>query len=102
MLTASADSRTEVCSTHCASPYFTTAAFLPLLAAAKDHDFPEPGNVIQIASLSGITRTSQRGQMAYNTSKAGTIHLALMQSTEFARRGLGIRVVRPLSQSQAD
>ncbi|TXT06400.1 uncharacterized protein COLE_05731 [Cutaneotrichosporon oleaginosum] len=83
---------TEVCSTHCASPYFTTAAFLPLLAAAKDHGFAEPGNVIQIASLSGITRTSQRGQMPYNVSKAGTIHLALMQSTEFARRGLGIRV----------
>lgn len=30
--------------------------------------------------------------MGYNVSKAGTIHLSLMQSTEFARRGLGIRV----------
>ncbi|KAL1408334.1 hypothetical protein Q8F55_005142 [Vanrija albida] len=77
---------------HVSSPFFMTAAFLPLLAAAKDAGFPEPGSVINIASLSGLTRTSQRGQFNYNASKAATIHLSLMQATEFARRGLGIRV----------
>lgn len=78
--------------THVTAVHFMTAAFLPLLAAATDHGFPEPGNIVNIASLSGITRTSQRGQFNYNASKAATIHLSLMHATEFARRGLGIRV----------
>ncbi|RSH79180.1 uncharacterized protein EHS24_001219 [Apiotrichum porosum] len=78
--------------THVTAVHFMTAAFLPLLAAATDHGFPEPGNIVNIASLSGITRTSQRGQFNYNASKAATIHLSLMHATEFSRRGLGIRV----------
>ena len=83
----------QVYDTHVTSVYFTTAAFLPLLTAAKSvGGWAEPGTVVNIASLSGITRTSQRGQFGYNASKAATIHLSLMQATEFARRGLGIRV----------
>lgn len=42
--------------------------------------------------MSGITKTSQRGQFAYNASKAATILLSKMQATEFARRDLGVRV----------
>lgn len=52
------------------SYYFTTFAFLPLLAAAKTvGGAPEPGNVLNISSMSGITKTSQRGQINYNASK---------------------------------
>ncbi|KAG9010524.1 hypothetical protein FRB94_010290 [Tulasnella sp. JGI-2019a] len=76
-----------------ASYYFTTFALLPFLAAAKTvAGHSEPGNVVNIASMSGITRTSQRGQFSYNTSKAATISLSTQLATEFARRGLGIRV----------
>lgn len=85
--------RGKVYDIHTTSVYFTTAAFLPLLAASQSvGGYAEPGNVVNIASLSGITRTSQRGQFNYNASKAATIHLTLMQATEFARRGLGVRV----------
>lgn len=53
-----------------ASYYFTTWAFVPLLCAAKtEGGAKEVGNVLNIASISGITRTSQRGQMSYNASK---------------------------------
>ncbi len=74
-----------------ASYFFTTMALLPLLDAAKAR-FPEPGNVINVSSMSGITKTSQRGQFNYNASKAATILLSHMLATEMARRGLGIRV----------
>ena len=53
------------------SYHFATFAFLPLLAAAKTvGQYPEPGNVVNMASLSGMTRTSQRGQFNYNSSKS--------------------------------
>jgi NAD(P)-dependent dehydrogenase (short-subunit alcohol dehydrogenase family) len=78
---------------NCASYYFTSFAFLPLLAAAKTvGNYPEPGNIINIASVSGITYTSQRGQFNYNASKAGTISLSKQLACEFARRDLGVRV----------
>ncbi|TYJ56365.1 hypothetical protein B9479_002913 [Cryptococcus floricola] len=76
-----------------ASYYFTTFAFLPLLdAAQKVGKFPEPGNVLNLSSVSGICKTSQRGQFSYNSNKAATISLSHQLATEFARRGLGIRV----------
>ncbi|ODO07226.1 short-chain dehydrogenase [Cryptococcus wingfieldii CBS 7118] len=76
-----------------ASYYFTTFAFLPLLdAAQKVGKYSEPGNVLNISSVSGITKTSQRGQFSYNSNKAATISLSHQLATEFARRGLGIRV----------
>jgi NAD(P)-dependent dehydrogenase (short-subunit alcohol dehydrogenase family) len=78
---------------NCASYYFTSFAFLPLLAAAKTvGNYPEPGNIINIGSVSGITYTSQRGQFNYNASKAGTISLTKQLACEFARRNLGVRV----------
>ncbi len=53
-----------------ASYYFTTFALLPLLAAAKTvGGYPEPGNVINIASMSGVTKISQGGQFNYNAGK---------------------------------
>lgn len=53
-----------------ASYYFTTWAFVPLLCAAKTvGGAKEVGNVLNVASISGITVTSQRGQMSYNASK---------------------------------
>lgn len=76
-----------------ASYHFTSFALLPLLAAAKSvGGFAEPGNIINLSSMSGITKTSQRGQFNYNASKAATISLSHQLATEFARRNLGIRV----------
>ncbi|KAL1408336.1 hypothetical protein Q8F55_005144 [Vanrija albida] len=76
-----------------ASYYFTSFAFLPLLAAAKSKGgFGEPGNIINISSMSGVTITSQRGQFNYNASKAATLSLSHQLATEFARAGFGIRV----------
>jgi NAD(P)-dependent dehydrogenase (short-subunit alcohol dehydrogenase family) len=78
---------------NCASYYFTSFAFLPLLAAAKtvgNHE--EPGNIINISSISAITYTSQGGQFNYHSSKAAALSLSKQLACEFARRDLGIRV----------
>ena len=75
------------------SYYFTASAFLPLLAKAQTlGGAPEPGNIINIASISGICLTSQRGQFSYNSSKAATRQLTQMLSTELTRRGVLVRV----------
>ncbi|KAL7423818.1 hypothetical protein Q5752_001402 [Cryptotrichosporon argae] len=79
-------------SINAASYYFTSWAFLPLLTAAKSHGFPEPGNVVNIASMSGITQTSQRGQFNYNAAKAATRMISKMLATEWARLDFGVRV----------
>ncbi|KAG7530910.1 hypothetical protein FFLO_04733 [Filobasidium floriforme] len=76
-----------------ASYFFTSFAFLPLLAKAKtEGGAVEPGNILNISSMSGITKTSQRGQFNYNAGKAATISLSHQLATEFARRDLGVRV----------
>lgn len=42
-----------------ASYHFNTLAFLPFLAAAKTvGQFPEPGNVINVSSIGGISPSS--------------------------------------------
>lgn len=85
--------RNETYSINVTSVHFTTFALLPLLAAAKDvGGASEPGNVINISSISGLTHTAQGGQFSYNSSKGAVAHISRMMATEFARRGLGIRV----------
>jgi len=76
-----------------AAYFYSSVAFLPLLAAAKTvGGFPEPGNIVNIGSMSGLTTTSQRGQFEYNASKAATHSLSRQLANDFARRGLGVRV----------
>lgn len=57
---------TSIYSINVAAIYFVSVAFIPLLCAARDHGYPEAGNVLNISSLSGITKTSQNGQYSYN------------------------------------
>ena len=84
------DHWTSVYKVNVASYFFTSAAFLPLLCAATEHGFSEPGNIINISSISGITKTSQNGQFSYNASKAGTISLTEQLAVDF--KGLEVRV----------
>ena len=85
--------RNDTYTINTSSYYFTAFAFLPLLSAAKTKaGYPEPGNIVNLSSMSGITVTSQRGQFNYNAGKAATLSLSKMLAAEFARRNLGVRV----------
>lgn len=77
---------------NCTQVYFVTAAFLPLLARAATTGGRAPGNVINMASISGLTKWSQNGQYAYNCSKAACIHLTRMMACELSCEGVAIRV----------
>lgn len=73
------------------SVYFTTVAFLPLLAAApKEHT----SSVIVISSMSGLMRHAQ-GHFAYNAAKGATAHLSKLMSREFSRTGVRVNSIAP-------
>ncbi|GAB7358925.1 hypothetical protein MBLNU230_g5002t1 [Neophaeotheca triangularis] len=75
-----------------ASYYFTSAAFLPLLVAARDCGYEQAGSILNISSISGITKESQNGQFSYNAAKAATISLTNQLAVDFKRPGLEVRV----------
>lgn len=56
------DDWTSIYKVNVASVYFTSIAFLPLLCAARDCGYAEAGSIINISSISGITKESQWGQ----------------------------------------
>ena len=60
------DDWTSIYKVNVASIYFTSIAFLPLLCAARDHGYQEAGSIINISSISGLTKTSQNGQFRYD------------------------------------
>ncbi|KAK5112348.1 hypothetical protein LTR62_004311 [Meristemomyces frigidus] len=86
------DDWTSIYKVNVASYYFTSVAFLPLLTAARDHGYSEAGNILNISSISGITKESQNGQFSYNASKAGTISLTEQLAVDFKRPDIEVRV----------
>lgn len=78
--------------------YYVSSKFLPLLVAANGADPMHKNrkdfhpNIINICSISGITKTTQGGQFAYNSSKAATIQLNRLLATEFSRENVCVRV----------
>jgi len=81
----------DVYRTNVTGYFFTTAAFIPLLSAASKSPSSHTGSVINISSMSGITRTSQH-HFKYNVSKAATIHLTTLLAQELRRKAVKVRV----------
>jgi len=61
----------ETFKTNLTAQFFTTAAFLPLLAKGGEATPGYSSSVVNIASISGVMKGSSNGQFAYATSKAG-------------------------------
>ncbi|EWC45657.1 hypothetical protein DRE_05218 [Drechslerella stenobrocha 248] len=78
----------KVFNTNVSSAYFVTLAFLKLLEEGTKRTKGRSSCVINISSISGLTKWSQN-HMSYNASKAAVIHLTKMMATEFS--GLKIR-----------
>ncbi|MCJ1303862.1 hypothetical protein MMC08_006673 [Hypocenomyce scalaris] len=66
----------ETFQTNLTAQFFTTAAFLPLLAKGRDVTPGYTSSVVNIASISGVMKGSSSGQFAYATSKAGKLFFA--------------------------
>lgn len=89
------DDWTWIYKVNVASYYFTSAAFLPLLCAARDNGFEEAGSILNVSSISGITKESQNGQFSYNASKAGTISLTEQLAVDFKHLEVRVNTLAP-------
>ena len=100
---------TSIYEVNVASIYFVSVAFVPLLCAARDNGYKEAGSIVNVSSLSGITKGSQNGQYSYNgtdtlpkcrasadqkcaASKAASISLTEQLAVDLKPPGVGIRV----------
>ncbi|KAJ4001648.1 NAD(P)-binding protein [Lentinula boryana] len=81
----------DVYRTNVIGHFFTTAAFIPLLAATSTVYPGRTAAVINNTSMSGITRTTQH-HFKYNVSKGAAIHLTTLLAQELRREGANIRV----------
>jgi len=74
------------------TPIFSmTTAFLGLLDQGAREKPGRTSSVINITSISGITKISQ-GHLCYNSAKAAADHLTKMLATEFALKKIPVRV----------
>jgi len=71
----------DVYRTSISALYFTALAFLPLLKKATESEKGFSASIINVTSISGLTKASQN-HFCYNSSKAGAIHLTRLLATE--------------------
>ncbi|TFY83116.1 hypothetical protein EWM64_g895 [Hericium alpestre] len=81
----------DVYRTNVIGHFFTTVAFIPLLANAVKWKQNHTASVINVSSMSGITRTSQH-HFKYNVSKSASIHLSNLLAQELRRQAVNVRV----------
>ena len=84
----------SVFETNVAAVYFVTVAFLPLLQSSCNNSLPFKPSVVNIASMSGLTKDSQN-HFAYNASKGAATHLVRLMSTEFVDTGIRVNGISP-------
>lgn len=85
----------ETFNTNITAQFFTTAAFLPLLAKGTENTRGYTSSVVNVASISGVMKGSSNGQFAYATSKAGFIHLTRMMATTFSQTKIRVNCIAP-------
>ncbi|KIM89074.1 hypothetical protein PILCRDRAFT_61207 [Piloderma croceum F 1598] len=73
------------------SIFFVTTAFLGLLDNGSREKEGYTSSVINITSISGITKLAQR-HFCYNSAKSAASHLTKMLATELALKGIHVRV----------
>lgn len=73
------------------SIFFVTTAFLGLLDNGSREKEGYTSSVINITSISGITKLAQR-HFCYNSAKSAASHLTKMLATELALKGIPVRV----------
>ncbi|KAH9480521.1 Short-chain dehydrogenase/reductase VdtF [Psilocybe cubensis] len=81
----------DLYSINAASIFFVSTAFLGLLAKGSEDVTGFWSCIINITSISGLTKVAQE-HFCYNSAKAAASHLTRMLSTELSLKGIPVRV----------
>ncbi|KAF1348520.1 hypothetical protein BDV97DRAFT_187523 [Delphinella strobiligena] len=81
--------------TNVTAGYWTSMAFLPLLAKGGETTPGYSSSIVNVSSISGAMKGSSAGQFAYATSKAAFTHLSRMLATAFAGVKVRVNVIAP-------
>jgi len=94
-LNSTPDSWEDTFRTNTTAPFFTSMAFLPLLAKGGKKTPGYNSSIVNVTSISGVMKGNSGGQFAYATSKAGATHLSRMLATTLAGTGVRVNVIAP-------
>ncbi|KAF2099475.1 NAD(P)-binding protein [Rhizodiscina lignyota] len=81
--------------TNVTGQFFTSMAFLPLLAKGRNKINGYSSSIINVSSVSGQMKGSSGGQFAYATSKAAFSHMTRMLATTFKDVGVRVNCIAP-------
>lgn len=94
-LKSSPDSWAETFNTNVTGVFFTSMAFAPLLARAKESTPGYAPSIVTVSSISGQLKGSSGGQPAYAASKAAATHVSRMLATTLVKTGIRVNVIAP-------
>ncbi|KDQ53525.1 hypothetical protein JAAARDRAFT_61240 [Jaapia argillacea MUCL 33604] len=95
LLKATPESWAETFDTNVTAQYFVSAAFLPLLSKGTANTSGYSSSIINVASISGMSRASSSGQYAYAASKAAFLHLSKMLGTTLSQCKVRVNTICP-------
>ncbi|TFY68408.1 hypothetical protein EVJ58_g1038 [Rhodofomes roseus] len=95
LLKATHESWAETFETNVTAQYFTAAAFIPLLSKGTANTHGYSASIVNVASISGMMRTSSSGQFAYAASKAAMLHLSKLLGTTLAQAKIRVNAICP-------
>ncbi|KAL1305724.1 hypothetical protein AAFC00_007310 [Neodothiora populina] len=81
--------------TNVTAGYWTSMAFLPLLAKGGKTTPGYSSSIVNVSSISGAMKGNSAGQFSYATSKAAFTHLSRMMATVFADVKVRVNVIAP-------
>lgn len=85
----------ETFETNVTAGFFTSAAFIPLLAKGTASKHGYSASIVNVASISGLMRGSSSGQFAYAASKAAMLHLSRMLGTTLSQAKIRVNTIAP-------
>ncbi|KAL0572807.1 hypothetical protein V5O48_009152, partial [Marasmius crinis-equi] len=81
--------------TNVTGAYYTSFAFLPLLAKGRHETPGYSSQIVNVASVSGVMKGNSNGQPVYATSKAAILHLSRMLATTLKDVKVRVNLIAP-------
>ncbi|KAF2204335.1 NAD(P)-binding protein [Delitschia confertaspora ATCC 74209] len=89
------DAWADTFQTNVTGVYYTSIAFLPLLAKGGSRTPGYSSSIVNITSISGSMKGNSNGQFAYASSKAAATHLTRMLANTFHQTKVRVNAIAP-------